>query len=708
MRITRRAFLELSGGSVVYAFTMSCGGGTDELATVSATNVGDHAHRYFVDYTEWLFIHPDGTVTAHTGRTELGQGLTTVLHNIIAQGLEVPDNSIEVVMGDTASCPDDGPTEGSSATRIVGWGHWKACEMIRADLVLRAAAVLDLPVKRLAYRLGGIEDRSNPTVRVEIGQLGDGSLRTGSVDPHAGAKLAKKLRTTYVDRRTPNVNAEAIVTGTLKYTADLFPGECAYGAFLLPEFYRPLTGIEAADFEAAARIPGVLDARKAGRTAFVVGESYTAVQRGLDALDARWKIPERPRHFDNEAEIRSGAVLEKTIEDSGDPEAGLAKSAHTLAETYTTQYASQAPMETESAIARVDEGKVTIWASTQAPFKIPPRAAARLEIAEQDIRVISMPVGGGFGVKVDTPAPTEAAFMAWRSKRTVKHVYSRAFQFFGRGRFKEATVIDISSGVDTDGRLVARTIDLHQDEGYGTTETYAIPNVRTRLYAAKLPPRHGTMRGTSFVQSGFAVESHTDMVAEAVGMDPVEFRRRNVAKASFRPLLDACAELIDYDDADLADDHGIGFGICHHGGRQLGAAAAEVSVDRDTGVIRVERLVGAFDIGLVININTLTANTKGAMIWGLGFALHEEVLLDGHTAHTLSLDDYRIPRFSDVPPIELVFLDNEVDRTMPRGCGELPVIPTLAAICNGVYRAIGVRFHTLPMTPDRVLAALDS
>ena len=74
----------------------------------------------------------------------------------------------------------------------------------------------------------------------------------------------------------------------------------------------------------------------------------------------------------------------------------------------------------------------------------------------------------------------------------------------------------------------------------------------------------------------------------------------------------------------------------------------------------------------------------------------------------MSLDDYRIPRFSDVPPIELVFMDNEVDRAMPRGCGELPVIPTLAAICNGVYRAIGVRFHTLPMTPDRVLAALDS
>jgi CO/xanthine dehydrogenase Mo-binding subunit len=164
--------------------------------------------------------------------------------------------------------------------------------------------------------------------------------------------------------------------------------------------------------------------------------------------------------------------------------------------------------------------------------------------------------------------------------------------------------------------------------------------------------------------------------------------------------------MIGYGVRALPPDHGIGFAICHHGGRQLGAVAAEVSANRTTGVIRVERLAGAYDIGIVINRNTLTANTKGAMIWGLGYALFEEVSVDGHTAHVRSFDDYRIPRFSDVPPIDLAFLDNESRDQSPRGCGELPVPPTAAAICNAVYRAIGVRFHTLPMTPERVLAAL--
>ena len=117
------------------------------------------------------------------------------------------------------------------------------------------------------------------------------------------------------------------------------------------------------------------------------------------------------------------------------------------------------------------------------------------------------------------------------------------------------------------------------------------------------------------------------------------------------------------------------------------------------------RQVGAFDIGTIVNINTLTANTEGAMIWGLGYALFEEVEVDGHRAHVGSLASYRIPRFSDVPPLEIAFLDND-SKGAPRGCGELPVIPTIGALCNAVYRAVGVRFHTLPMTPKRVLAAL--
>ncbi len=703
--LDRRQFIKLASGSLAYGFALSCTGDSKKEATVPRKKLVDHAEIFFVDYTEWIFVHPDGSVTVHTGRIELGQGLKTVISNVVSQGLGVPPAAVEIVMGDTASCPDDGPTEGSGATRIVGWGHWNACARIREDLLGRAAEALGCPADQLTWSGAVISHRRKPQRRVSISELVD---EDDMVHLAASDWLeVRKHNPPYIDRKTPAVNAEAIVTGSLQYAGDLFPGQCLYGAFLNSDYHIHLSQLESVDLEAARKVPGVEAARRSERSAFVIADRYSTVQKGLEAMKATWRVPDRGKSLDREAEIRAGATLVKAVEDTGDPAAGLTTSAVTLSETYLTQYASQTPLETETAVARMEDGKALVWASTQAPFKQRPWVAERIGVPEEQVRLISMPVGGGFGVKVDTLAPPEAAEFATEVRgSTVKHVYSRERQFVIMDRYKEAVVADITSGVGPDGRLIARTLDLHQDEGHGSTATYRIPHVLTRLFHTDMPARHGTMRGTSFVQTCFAVESHTDMLAEAAGLDPVAFRKLNLHTPSFGPLLDTCSEMLDYGHVEPPPDHGIGFAICHHGGRQLGAVGAEVSVNRSSGVVRVKRLAGAFDIGVVVNINTLTANTNGAMIWGLGYALFEEVDLDGHTARTCSFDRYRIPRFSDVPPIQLAFFDNEAREDMPRGCGELPVIPTVGAIANAVYRAIGVRFHELPLTPQRVLGAL--
>jgi isoquinoline 1-oxidoreductase len=707
MPLTRRTFLELIGGGLAYAFNFSCSGdgGDGQLTAFSIEELEAGVDLRHEGYTEWLVIGRDGSVTAHTGRTELGQGLKTILGDIISQGLELPLSQINLVLGDTDSCPDDGPTTGSGATRTVGWGYWIACSQIREDLIRRAAIVLAHPAKKLVYRAGEVVDPADDSRRIAIGNLADGTVRVATIDP----KGANSPKRPYIDQGSLAANAEAIVTGTLTYTGDLDPGEVRYGAFLCPPFFPQLTKLESVDLEAAHRIPGVHVATQAPRNAWAVADDFPLVHRALDAMNADWRVPKRPTAIDIEKEIRAGAKLVKTVEASGDPTSALAESSQVLTETFVTQYASQVPMETETAVARFENDRVTVWASTQSPFKSRQNVAKRLRLSEENVRIIGMPVGGGFGVKDNPEAAVNAALMAKESGNTVKCVFSRERQFAGRGRFKEAVVADISSGLGRDGRLVARTIDLYQDEGFGTTDTYAIPNVLTRLFHTKMPVRHATMRGTSFVQSGFAMESHTDMVAEVAGLDPVEFRKRNVADAAFIPLLDTCAKMVDYDPDNSQEHRGTGFAICMHGGRQLGAVAAVVDVDATTGVVRVERLYGAYDIGTVINLNTLTANTKGAMLWGLGFALFENVQTNGHTAFARSLDDYRIPRFSDLPPLEITFLDNAAPKGHPpRGCGELPVIPTVSAICNAVYRAIGVRFYTLPLTPERVLTALAS
>jgi CO/xanthine dehydrogenase Mo-binding subunit len=208
------------------------------------------------------------------------------------------------------------------------------------------------------------------------------------------------------------------------------------------------------------------------------------------------------------------------------------------------------------------------------------------------------------------------------------------------------------------------------------------------------------------VQTCFATESHIDMLAHKLGIDPLEFRRKNVEFPAFVNLIDACAEMIGYGKNELEADEGIGLAMVLHGGAQLGAIAAKVAVNRNTGKITVKHLCGAFDIGTVINLNTVTVGLRGGMAWGISFALSEEIELDGHSTKTEYFGQYGIARFSDMPPIDISFHNNHQPGGPPRGCGEMPVIPTIGAITNAVYNAVGVRFYSTPITPEKVKKAL--
>jgi len=654
-----------------------------------------------VDFRDWLMISADGIVTVYTGRTEIGQGLTTVLYNLVGQGLDLPEARIRVALGDTDLCPGDGPTTGSAATRNVGWAFWVACHQIRADLVLLAAEAMGESPDKLTYRAGEIVNRSDGVRRMGIGDLANGRVRQISVDP-----ITDKDTPQYIDRKTLNVNADAIVTGSLKFAGDYYPEGCLYGGTLVPEYHDFLTSVQAVDLKDAKRVPGITGVYQDSGSITAIGQSFIAVQKALDAADVTWKVPDRPKELKTAAQIRSQAALQRIVQKVGDAKGALAASDVVVTETYHTQFASQVPMEPPTAVAFTEGDRWVMRVGTQNPFLDRYNIAQELGVPSESIHIKSSACGGAFGAKTGHTIPGEVVSMAKRAGKPVKYVYSRRADIQKRSRYKESVVVDISTGLSSDGRILARTIEFYGDEGHGDRELYVIPHARTRLFRqVPMPVRHATMRGTSYTQNIFAIESHTDMVARAAGLEPLAFRRANVTLPQFRPVIDTCAEMFGYPGYRPVKDQGVGFAICNHGGRQLGMIAAEVRVDRKNGRIEVLRLAGAFDVGLVINENTATAGIKGAMIWGLGFALLEEVDLDGHRCRTTGFNNYRIPRMKDIPPIEIRFL-NTVSPGRPRGCGEMPTPPTIAAIANAVYDAIGVRFYELPMTPSRVRAAL--
>jgi CO/xanthine dehydrogenase Mo-binding subunit len=704
MNLTRRHFLA-AAGTVGLAYVLGnglSGSGLHRRLITGPEDFSRKGNRPGVDFRDWLMISSEGDVSVFTARTELGQGVTTVLYNLVCQALELPDARINVVMGDTDLCPGDGPTTGSSATRNVGWAFWVACHQVRRDLVLLAAEVLGEPPESLAYKSGEIINKDDGARRLGIGDLADGRVRRIALD-----QVTDRETPPYIDRKTLNVNADAIVTGTLKFAGDYYPQDCLYGGMLVPGYHDHLTDIQSADLERSKDVAGIEAVYEDHRTISAIGESFHAVQKALSAAEVTWKEPRQPRELMSLEQIRSGARLIKTVEFIGDAESALASADLVITETYRTQFASQVPLETPTAVVYPEGERMVVRVGTQNPFRDRYNVAKTLWTRQENVHVIAAACGGAFGAKTNLMVTRDAAKMARKMGKPIKIIYSRLADIQKLSRYKESVVVDISTGLSSSGKIVARTIDYYGDEGYGSLELYAMDHARTQLFEqTTMPVRHATIRGTSYSQNVFAIESHTDMVARAAGIEPLAFRRANVEFMKFRPVIDACSEMFGDRARRGNEGHGVGYAICNHGGRQLGAIAAEVRVDRQSGKINVLALAGAFDIGVVINVNTAVMGIKGSMIWGLGYALLEEVDLDGHLCRTTGFSNYRVPRMKDIPPIEVCFV-NTVTPHQPRGCGEAPGPPTTAAIANAVFDAIGIRFYELPITPEKVLAALN-
>ncbi len=710
MKITRRQFLASVGGaSLIFAIDLSVDGNiqTNSFGTVPKEKEPECIEDYTdTDYTNWIVIDPGNKVRVFTGRTELGQGLKTVITATVTQGLDVPIEDLTVIQGDTDLCPNDGATNGSAACRIVGWGFWLACMQIQGYLLNNASEKLGVAVNKLEYKYGRVELKGDRNTFVKFSDI----AKRGAVVIKANQNSLVSEKK-YTDKKILNVNGEEIVTGSLKYVNDLKLPGMLYAGFLTQPFHQIITKLIKFDAGKAKVLEGVKDVKAIDGRVVVTGERYTDVIKGLSKVEAEWQVPSRPKELKIEEELRDRSHLQEIKEDAGDVESGLISSTYVLSETYYTQYVIHAAIETDTSLAAYDNnaGKWNVWASTQWPHVQREKIAKRLNTSESRIRVISQPAGGAFGGKIDNSVNAEAAAISKFANSPVKLIYSRKDQFQLRSHFKAAVVIDITSGVDSNGKMIARKIDSYDDLAEGSTFVYDIPNVLTRAFKGNIPYYRAVVRGTSYVQTCFAIESHVDMMANRIGLDPFEFRRINVQYPAFVNLIDSVAENIGYSDNNKGPEgnEGIGIAMVKHGGAQLGVISAKVRVDRVTGQIEVKKICAAFDVGIVVNEPTAVVGIRGGIIMGIGYVLREKINMDGWGTYTEYLGEYGIPRFSDVPPIiDIKFHDNLQPGGTVRGLGEMPVVPTIGSIANAIYDAIGVRFYSTPITSEDIKKAL--
>ena len=687
--LARRDFFKLLGaGIAVFAIAKN----SPAMQETTPTRAF-HQEELPKDITAWLHVGEDGTVTAFTGKVEIGQNIRTMLSQTVADELRVPFESVRLVTADTALVPFDIGTLGSRTTPTMTPQLRRVANAARELLVAAAAKEWNVPAQGLIAANAKVTDPATSR------SLGYGELARGEAlaqNLPAQDPVTAATEWTIAGKPIPKVGARAFVTGQHQYTPDLRPAGMLYGKVRRPPSFGAT--LAAFDDSAAKNMAGVFIVRD-GDFVGAAAPTFQEAQKALDAVRAEWK--EVPQISNRELlsylkENTTGKTEERFKKQKGSVEEGLAGAAHRLEATYTTAYIAHAPLEPRAAVAEWVDGKLTVWTGTQRPFAVRDELVDVFHVAASNVRVIVPDTGSAYGGKHSGDAALEAARLARAAGRPVKVLWTREEEFTW-AYFRPAALIEVKAGIAADGALTAWEFHNYHS-GMSAIETpYMVPNYHTEYHQVRLLLRCGSYRGLAATANHFARETHMDVLAHAAQMDPLEFRFKNLSDPRLRAVLETAAKSITWPRKKMRE--GQGFGIA--GGFEKGgyvATCAEVTVDHASGSVRVVRMVTAYECGAIVNPDGLRNQVVGANIQGLGGALFEAIDFENGRITNPHFARYRLPRFRDVPEIETILLDR---KDLPSaGAGETPIMAVAPAVGNAIFDATGVRLNALPLVPN--------
>ena len=696
--IDRREFLKLMGGGIFIFFSVG-----DSFALQERRR----GRGYPEDFNAYLRIGEDGRITCFSAKIEMGQGVYTSLAQMLAEELDVSLNSVDMIMGDTDLCPWDAGTFGSRSTKYFGPPLRQAAAEARAVLIQMAAEYLQTSRENLTAKDGKIFVRNNPEKKVTYAQLARGK----KIERHLKKKVPIKhySKHTISGKPTARLDGKQKVTGEAKFAVDIRLPGMLFARILRP----PAHGAElkSVDTSAAQRIKGVQILKDKDMIA-VLHQHRDVADKALGLIKFQFEIPEST--LDNETifkHLKESVSDGDVVTETGDLDEGKNLASNKFEAAYFNHYVAHAPSESHTAVAKIDGDTATVWASTQAPFRAQGDAAQALGFPLQNVRVITPFVGCGFGGKNSGRQVAEAARLAQLSGKPVQVAWSRKEEFF-YDTFRPAAVIEIRSGLNNSNQIVYWEYHNYFAGSRSSQPVYNIPHHRVLSYGGRggrgdggsvHPFGVGAWRGPGSNTNVFAIESHIDTMAAGVGVDPLQFRMQNLVDKRMQKVLTAAAEKFGGSFSKAPSGQGYGIVCTDYLGTYL-ATMAEVKVDEKTGKIQVERVVCAQDTGEVINPEGVRMQIEGGIIMGLGYCLTEEIRFKGGRILDGNFDTYQIPRFSWLPKVEAVLVDNP--EMPPQGCGEPSITTMGGVIANAVYDATGVRMSTLPMTPVRIKEAL--
>ena len=738
LALSRRQLIEGAGVMVV---GIVLGGGT-AVAQTAASGAGVRA----VDPEQldsWLAIARDGSVTAYTGRIDMGTGTETLYRQFIAEELDVAFDRVRMVMGDTRLTPDQGKStaslnavRGSQPLRV-------AAAQARAALLDMAAVRLGVPAGDLVVADGVVRPRSTTSGGVSYGDLiGDRAFaitlelagktaedisRGVMLKPKAPLKPFKDYKV--VGTSVPRVDMTRKVTGATEFVHNVRVPGMLHGRAIRP----PALGARLVSVDASS-VSGIPGARVARRNDFlgVVAPREDDAIRAARALKATWSdaamLPAMAEIYD---ELPRRRVLrEETSYDDGDIAAGLAKGKTRLAATYDFPFQDHAMIGPSCAVADVKADGATIWSGSQWPQGDRSDIAKMLGLPLERVHLVWHEASGGYGRLACDDAAADAAVMSQIVGAPVRVQWMRDDEH-GWEPISPAMTMRAEGAVDDAGRITAFDFVQYSPShstgekgnhlawhaiggapGWGRMSGgasalwYDVPAKRARNYFVEPWLRGIYLRSPGGFQSIFAYESFIDELAVAAGIDPLAFRLRNTTDARDRETLEAVARLADWQPRTAPRGSGAvltgrGISLARYGaGASRSAVVADVEVERTTGKVRVTRACIAFDCGLVLNPDGLTNQIEGGLLQGISRTLHEQVRFDRRKVTSLDWNGYPILRFSELPEVRTQLISRP---DVPWGsAGEAGTVAVASAVTNAVFDAIGRRARRLPLVPDYV------
>ncbi|MFZ0282860.1 MAG: molybdopterin cofactor-binding domain-containing protein [Bacteroidales bacterium] len=695
--IKRRSFVKLLGGGIFIFFQP-----WNILDLVGSP--AEQARSLPKDYNAFLQIAEDGTVNCYTGKIEMGQGAITSLPQMMADELNVPLGKIKMVMGDTDLCPWDAGTWGSQTIQTFGPAMRAAAAEARGVMTDLGAAKLGVPASQLEVKDGVIIDTKNSKNRVSYAELAKGKKLEKFLDVKPSVEDYTKF--TYVGKSYKHSDAIPKVTGQAKYTGDLrLPGMVFARILRPPSHGAKLTTV---DVSGAEQVIGTQVVRD-GDFIAVLNENRDRADEAIVKIKAEYSFNELKVNDRNLYDRMVGADSRvNVVRTNGDLDAGSKESDRIFESEFHDPYVAHAAIETHTAMASLEGDKMTVWASTQSPFGLQDGIVRDLGFPREKVRVITPFVGGGFGGKGAYQQGVEAAKIAKLAGKPVMLVWTRDEEFF-YDTFHPAGVIRIRSGIDKSGLIRLWDYNVYYSGTRGSDTIYDVPNAKTTAYAQNMdgvqihPFGTGAWRAPNNNTNTFARESQIDIMASAAGIDPLEFRLKNLKDEKMIACWKSVAEKFGYVPAKTPGGRGIGIACGTDAGTWV-AMMCEVKVDKMTGHVQVLRVACSQDMGLCVNPQGALIQMEGCIQMGLGYSLIEEIQFEGGNVKNRGFDSYVIPRFSWVPKMDCVILERQ-DKP-PKGGGEPAIIGMGAIIANAIHDATGARMYSMPFSPARVLEAL--